>query len=288
MIIQQKFPWYMALVGAVGAAGLVTGIGTLAEAFIPLFGAFWAWGAAILLDLLALALTVWAIQEIRDGIPAGLVRSSAHGCIGVSVAVQAVTAAQGLSNTAGGWTSAGMHTIPPLALGLALELIYQHYAKEWRAKTAPIVAAETMREQAARAAVGVPVKISRVQRAVISAAKAGVVDMRALTRQISDDDLLQSPAVRALHAVVDPEAAAALTVRANAQKALSTRETAGFRLLPVSSTDDAPDELTTQERRERVWELTDKGKATREIARILRCSPSTVSTDQRARRKEVG
>jgi hypothetical protein len=230
MIIKERFPWYMATTGAVGAIGLITGIGTLAASFEPLFGV-WAWGAAALIDLLALTLTVWAIQAVRSGVPAGLVRTCAHVCIGVSVLAQAVTAFQGLSGTVGGWTSALMHTVPPLILGLALELIYRHYATMWRRKVAPAQAAEVMREQLANAAVGRPVHLSKVQKAVVAAARANVLDMRALAHQLADDDLANIPAMRTLYAVVDPQGAAELEARRIEQASITSEH------LGVQSTD---------------------------------------------------
>jgi hypothetical protein len=323
MIIKERFPWYMGVVGAVGAIGLVTGVGTLTRAFDPMFGA-WAIGAAVLIDMLALALTVWAIQAVRSGVSAGLVRSSAHVCITVSVAAQAVTSFQGLSGTVGGWTSAVMHTIPPLVLGLALELIYRHYADQWRAKVAPAVAAETMREQLANAAVGRPVQLGKVQRAVVQAAIANVLDMRALAGQLAEEDLTNIPAMRTLHAVVDPQGAAELETRRRERLALDAAQSSahlsahpnGFELsgAPQGQGLWGPDQSSDQsvqssdqsvqssarsdqssalddddvldgrsigqaERRARVRDLSAKGLTTREISRVLGCSPSTVSND---------
>ena len=285
--IQERFPWYMSTVGGVGAISLVTGVGTLTAGFVPLFGSLWAWGAAVLLDTLALSLTVWAIQSIRKGIPAGMVRLAAHGCIGVSVVVQATVAAQGLSSTAGGWTSAAMHTLPPMVFGLTLELIYQHYARQWRKELAPVLAAETMREQMARASVGCPVQLKKVQRAVIRASRAGILDMRALTAHLTDDDLLSNPAIRVLHSVIDPDGARELTTRARTAQALTatSRLPLGFGPAPAATVSvETPREMTQNERRREVSKMLDENLPGREISRRLGKSSSTISGDIQALR----
>lgn len=204
MIIKaQRFPWYMGVTAGVGAVGLVTGVGTLASAFEPMFGSIWAWGAALLLDTLALALTVWAIQATRANLPAAAPRTAAHLCIAASVAMQAVTAYQGLAGGASGWTSALAHTIPPLVLCLALELITRHFLAEYRAQRAPVAAAETLRVQVARAATGLPVDMSKCAKAVVEAARADTVDIQVLARTLDPSEIAAHPALRALAAVTD-------------------------------------------------------------------------------------
>jgi hypothetical protein len=203
IIKAQRFPWYMGVTAGVGAVGLVTGVGTLASAFEPMFGSIWAWGAAVLLDTLALALTVWAIQATRANLPAAAPRTAAHLCIAASVVMQAVTAYQGLAGGASGWTSALAHTIPPLVLCLALELITRHFLAEYRAQRAPVAAAETLRVQVARAATGLPVDMSKCAKAVVEAARADTVDIQVLARTLDPSEIAAHPALRALAAVTD-------------------------------------------------------------------------------------
>jgi hypothetical protein len=274
MIVRERFPWYMGVTAFVGGVGLITGIGTLTEAFTPLFGAGWALGVAALIDTLAISLTVWAIQAMRGGIPAGLVRLCAHALIGVSIAAQAGTAYQGLSGTAGGWTSAAAHVIPPMVLGLALELIYRHYASLWRARTAPTLAAQVLREEAAKASVGVPVNERRVQRAVVECARAGTADMVAITARLSREDLSQSPALDTLLRITAPRELPASPESAPAR----ARRTASVHVI----SGEAAESPSQVERRAKVRELDAAGRSCREIARELGCSPSTVSADLRA------
>lgn len=274
MIIRERFPWYMGVTASVGAVGLITGVGTLALAFTPLFGAGWALGVAALIDTLAISLTVWAIQAMRGGIPAGLVRLCAHALIGVSIAAQAATAYQGLSGTAGGWTSAAAHVIPPMVLGLALELIYRHYAALWRARTAPTLAAQILREEAAKASVGVPVDERRVQRAVVECARAGTADMAAITSRLSRQDLSESPALDTLLRIAAPRELTSEPAPAPARP----RRPASVHVISGEAAETVPQ----AKRRARVRELDALGRSCREIARELGCSPSTVSADLRA------
>lgn len=274
MIIRERFPWYMGVTAFVGAVGLITGVGTLTEAFTPLFGAGWALGVAALIDTLAISLTVWAIQAMRGGIPAGLVRLCAHALIGVSIAAQAATAYQGLSGTAGGWTSAAAHVIPPMVLGLALELIYRHYAALWRARTAPTLAAQILREEAAKASVGVPVDERRVQRAVVECARAGTADMAAITSRLSRQDLSESPALDTLLRIAAPRELTSEPAPAPARP----RRPASVHVISGEAAETVPQ----AKRRARVRELDALGRSCREIARELGCSPSTVSADLRA------
>lgn len=281
IVLKERFPWYMSLTCSVGVISLLTGIGTLTAAFRPMFGV-WALGAALLLDALALALTVWAIQSVRQGILARPVRLSAHGCILASMAAQATTAASDAAGGAISWVSAVMHTIAPAVLGLVLELIYQHFALKARKDTAPQRAAETMRVQLACAVVGRPVDLGDVQASVIEAARADVIDVRDLAGQLHDEDLLSIPAMRALHSVVDPESALALTSRLNAQRALEAAGGPGkFQLLPGMSVPE--DRMSPAERRREVWRLTDQGLTTRAVAARVGCSPATVSNDLKIR-----
>lgn len=272
MIVRERFPWYMGVTAFVGGVGLITGIGTLTQAFTPLFGAGWALGVAALIDTLAISLTVWAIQAMRGGIPAGLVRLCAHILIGISIVAQAGTSYQGLSGTSGGWTSASAHVIPPAVLGLALELIYRHYAALWRARTAPTRAAQVLREEAAKASVGVAVNERRVQRAVIECARAGTADMMAITDRVSREDLSQSPALDTLLRITAPRELPAAPAPVRSRRPASVHIISG----------EATESSSQVERRARVRELDAEGRSCREIARELGCSPSTVSADLRA------
>lgn len=257
MIIQQRIPWYMTATAGVGAIGLITSVGTLAAAFQPVFG-FWAWGAAVLLDMLTLALTVWAVQATRLGAPASAPRIATHVCVGVSVATQAVTAYQGLAGGSAGITSAALHTIPPLVLCMALELIARHYIAEQRPHTMPARVQETVRVQIARAATGLPVDLRKCANTVVEAARVDVIDVRRLAALVSDDELAQAPAMRALCMSVP-----------------------GF---DQAEQDVEQVEQGTEQRRAAVYALRDTGMTVRTIANTLHCSPSTVSTDLSARR----
>ena len=281
MIVRERFPWYMGVTAFVGGVGLITGIGTLTEAFTPLFGAGWALGVAALIDTLAISLTVWAIQAMRGGIPAGLVRLCAHVLIGISIAAQATTSYQGLSGTAGGWTSAAAHTIPPLILGLALELIYRHYASVWRIRTAPTLAAQVLREEAAKASVGVAVNERRVQRAVVECARAGTADMVTITQQLRGLDLSESPALGTLLRVVAPREIEAPPTEPTESAAPPQRRPAATVRVIRGETATTPADVA--ERRRRARELSEQqGLSVRAIAAELGCSPSTVSADLRA------
>ena len=279
MIIRERFPWYMGVTAFVGGVGLITGVGTLTEAFTPLFGAGWALGVAALIDTLAISLTVWAIQAMRGGIPAGLVRLCAHALIGVSIAAQATTSYQGLSGTAGGWTSAAAHTIPPMILGLALELIYRHYAALWRIRTAPTLAAQVLREEAAKASVGVAVNERRVQRAVVECARAGTADMRAITETARTQDLSSSPALSTLLRIVAPEIEAPPRTEP-APSVAAPRRQASATVRVIRGETATPADVA--ERRRRARELARQNLTVRAIAAELGCSPSTVSSDLRA------
>ena len=268
MIVQQRFPWYMGVTAGVGTIGLVTGVGTLAASFQPMFGV-WSWGAAVLLDLLALALTVWAVQATRNDEPAIAPRSAAHLCVAASVLAQSVTAYQGLSGGTGGWTSAAMHTIPPLVLCLALELIARHYTAQHAQRRAPRRAQETLRVQIAKAATGLPVDLRRCANAVVAAARADVVDVRVLAQLIPSGELEEAPAMRALCSVADPNAVA-IPAADNATDQAEHGE--------------RPAELDRAERRRAVYALRDANMPVRTIATQLGVSTSTVSADLKARR----
>lgn len=271
MIIAERFPWYMGVTAGVGAVGLVTGIGTLAASFEPMFGP-WSWGAAVLLDMLALALTVWAVQATRTGVPAGAPRASAHLCVAASVLAQAVTAYQGLAGGRGGWTSAVLHTIPPLVLCLALELIARHYVAQHRSRNAPRRAEELLRVQVAKAATGLPVDLRRCANAVVDAARAGVVDVRVLARLVPSGELEEAPAMRALCAVADPNAVPNAVAIPAADNATDQAEHG-----------ERPAELDRAERRRAVYALRDANMPVRTIATQLGVSTSTVSADLKAR-----
>lgn len=268
MMTVERFPWYMGVTAGVGAAGLITGVGTLTAAFRPMFGP-WAIGAAVLLDLLALALTVWAVQATRSGIPAAAPRTSAHICVAASVLAQAVTAYQGLAGGLSGWTSAVLHTIPPLVLCLALELIARHYTAQHRARNAPRRADETLRVEVAKAATGLPVDLRRCAKAVVEAARAGVVDVRGLARLIPSGELEEAPAMRALCAVVDPNTVPNVVAIRHADQ--------GDEQVEHAEQDPRSD------RRRAVYALRDAGLPVRTIATQLGISTSTVSGDLKAR-----
>jgi hypothetical protein len=280
MITMDRMPWHMTAVAGVGAMGLITGCGTLASAFRPMFGP-WAWGVAVLLDLLALSLTVWAIQAVRTGMPFGAPRVAAHGCVVASVAAQAVTAFQGLSGEIGGWTSAILHTIPPLVLCLALELIAHHYVVLYRSKTAPLRAHEILRVQIARAATGLPVDLRACATAVVAAARADVLDVRQMARLIPSGDVEDAPAMKALCAAFDR------IERANAERSLKVNHCPDqdVRVEQDPNIEQAPGERSTDraERRRAVWALRDSDMSMRAIAEQLGVSTSTVSADLRAR-----
>lgn len=267
MIVQERFPWYMWATAGVGAAGLVTSVGTLAAAFRPMFGAA-AWGAAVLLDMLALALTVWAVEATRSGISAAAPRSAAHLCVVASVAAQATTAYQGLSGGSAGWTSAVMHTIPPLVLCLALELIARHYVARHATQNAPEKAHEVLRVQIARAATGLPVDLRKCAAAVVEVARVDMVDVAVLARLIPSGDLETAPAMRALVAVAEPNAVA-IERRANVSDLVEHAE--------------RPSDDDRAERRRAVWAMRDQNMSVRSIATQLGCSTSTVSADLKAR-----
>jgi hypothetical protein len=271
MIIQQRFPWYMGVTAGVGTIGLVTGVGTLAASFQPMFGV-WSWGAAVLLDLLALALTVWAVQATRNDEPAIAPRSAAHICVAASVLAQSVTAYQGLSGGVGGWTSAAMHTIPPLVLCLALELIARHYTAQHAQRRAPRRAQETLRVQIAKAATGLPVDLRRCANAVVAAARADVVDVRVLAQLIPSGELEEAPAMRALCAVADPNAVPNAVAIPAADNATDQPEHGEH----MAERDRA-------ERRRAVYALRDANMPVRTIATRLGVSTSTVSADLKAR-----
>lgn len=204
LIVHTPFPRYMAVTAAVGAVGLVASVGTLAESFEPIFGPGWSLLVAALIDVLALSLTYWAVAAVRAGLPPAGPRLAAHACILASVAAQAVTGYQGLAGGMSGWTSAAAHCIGPAVLALALELIARHFIAEHRALLAPARAQEVLRVQIARAAAGLPVRLDECADAVVEAARADVVDIRALAATISADEVRAAPAMRALVTAVWP------------------------------------------------------------------------------------
>lgn len=204
LIVHTPFPRYMLVTAAVGAVGLVASVGTLAASFEPIFGSGWSLLVAALIDVLALSLTYWAVAAVRSGLPPHGPRLAAHACILASVVAQAVTGFQGLAGGMSGWTSAAAHCIGPAVLALALELIARHFVAEHRAQLAPIRAQEVLRVQIARAAAGLPVRLDECAAAVVEAARADVVDVRALAATISADDVRSAPAMRALVTAVWP------------------------------------------------------------------------------------
>lgn len=294
MIVAERFPWYMMATAGVGAVGLITGVGTLTDAFTPVFGA-WALGAAVLLDALALSLTVWAISAVRDGLPATAPRLAAHGCVVASVAAQAVTAFTGLGHGPGGWISAILHTIPPLVLCLALELITLHYVGKHRARVAPQQAMATLREQVARAATGLGVDVRKCSRAVVDAAKADVIRVEDLSNLLDPEEVKEVPAMRALCAVTGHRTITdrpAIEHRPNADRSAIghlTTETVTDRPVtvqaPVSVQPERPAavrrpfaELTKDEKRSEIVRLRADGMSFSAIAKELGCSKATVSS----------
>lgn len=203
-IVHAPFPRYMAVASAVGAVGLIASVGTLAESFEPIFGPGWSLLVAALIDVLALSLIYWAVAAVRAGLSPFGPRLAAHACILASVVAQAVTGYQGLAGGMSGWTSAAAHCIGPAVLALALELIARHFIAAHRALLAPARAQEVLRVQIARAAAGLPVRLDECAAAVVEAARANVVDIRALAATISADDVRSAPAMRALVTAVWP------------------------------------------------------------------------------------
>jgi DNA-binding NarL/FixJ family response regulator len=232
---------------------------------------------ALLLDALALSLTVWAVQSARTGEPGGAPRAAAHLCVLGSVLAQASTSYQGLSGQPGGVTSAVLHCIPPLVLCLALELIAWHHLAIARVRRAPERAQAVLREQVARAATGSPVDERTCAKAVIAAAKAGVVDVRTLATLVPAGDLEGVTALRALCGVVAGTGLAPVAVAT--QGVALDDDQADHDRSAIDQADRRAD------RRLAVTALHRAGRTTRQIAEELGCSTSTVSADLRAARR---
>jgi hypothetical protein len=151
-------------------------------------------------------------------------------------------------------------------------LIARHYTAKHRARNAPRRADETLRVEIAKAATGLPVDLRRCAKAVVEAARAGVVDIRGLARLIPAGELEEAPAMRALCAVVDP-ATAPNTVSSAAG---DQGDDQGEHTERASGVDRA-------NRGRAVYALRDADMSVRAIATRLGISTSTVSGDLKAR-----